>query len=145
MESKVFDRIKSRYGWIKKLLLALSLGPLLLELGVPDDYTFRNVTAQELPQEKKNWLLMTLIILWTCLSLILLFLENRLFRIYKCMLKRGVYALQGNLDFSGGLSDIFKQCGKLMYMSDKLSDNAADFTAACETNGIGVDEIDAKE
>ena len=95
-------------------------GTLLLELGVPDDYTFRNVTAQELPQEMKNWLLMTLIILWTCLSLILLFLENRLFRIYKCMLKRGVYALQGNLDFSGGLSDIFKQCGKLMYMSDKL-------------------------
>ena len=78
---KTFDRIKSRYVWIKKLLAALSLGPLILELGVGHhDERPRNATtgAHTEPSllsqgEKRNWLVVTLIILWTCTSFILLF------------------------------------------------------------------------
>ena len=141
MEAReTFDRTKSRYIIVKKLLLGLSLGPLILGLGVPNGQTSRNATHVLPTGEEKNWLFVTLTILWTCMTFILLFLENRLFRIYKCMLKRGVYALQGNLEFSGGFSDMFKQCAKFMYISDETSD----FTAGCEANGIGVDEVDRK-
>lgn len=147
-KSKAYDRVKSRYGFVKKALHLLLLLPLTLSVGVkmegqPES---QNVTSPNPCGQGGNWIFLSLILLWTLLSSTAFFLETRLFRVYKCLLKRGVYAVRGNdcPDYSGALSDIFKRYTKFMYVSDGLS-TPPEFVAGCETNGIGIDETDEQE